>query len=162
MKTLLKIVGGFFGVVILLVAGVFSVARLSDGPIAIAPGGPLKSGEWASVPISDWGFAEHVMEIEHQLADDDTSRTVWLIVHEGEAYIPCSLGFPPLKDWHYRAVEDGRAIIRVADVKYPITMTRVEDESLVEALKVAGGEKYGATPPSSSGVWYFRLESREA
>lgn len=44
MKTLLKIVGGFFGVVILLVAGVFGVARLSDGPIAIAPGGPLKSG----------------------------------------------------------------------------------------------------------------------
>ena len=162
MKTFLKVVGVLVAVLALFIGGVFGVARMSDGPIAIAPGGPLESGEWVNEPVSDWSFAADVMEIEYQLAYDNTSRTVWVLVHEGEAYIPCSLGFPPFKNWHKKADQDGSAIVRIAGQKYPITMNRIDDETVIAALREVGGNKYGAGPPSDAGVWYFRLDPREA
>ena len=101
-------------VVVVLVVVLFVFARFADGPIAIIPGGPLQAGELVADPVADWAFAESIDEIEMQLASDDTSRTTWILYQDGNAYIPCSLGFPPGKDWHLRADKDGRAIVRIA------------------------------------------------
>ena len=156
----LKILGGIVLVLLVGIAGLFVAARFHDGPLAIIPGGPLSSGELVSAPVADWGFAESIDTIELQLAEDDTSRTVWVLVKEGRAFIPCSLGFPPGKTWHHRADQDGRAIVRVLGKRYPVVLKRLSDpplESDLEAIVVA---KYGGAPPSDAGAWFFSVESR--
>ena len=156
----LKILGGIVVVLFACVAAVFVAARFHDGPLAIIPGGPLSSGELVSSPVQDWGFAESVETIELQLAEDDSSRTTWILVNDGRAFIPCSLGFPPGKNWHLRADEDGEAIIRVLGKRYPVVLKRLSDSPLESELKAIVLAKYGGGPPSDAGVWFFSVESR--
>jgi hypothetical protein len=85
MKWLVRIGIGLGTLVALLALLVFG-ARFADGPLAILPGGPLASGEWVDDPDVDWSFAAEVAEIELESAG--RSRTTWILVHEGEAYVP--------------------------------------------------------------------------
>src|SRR5262245_37456151 len=96
LRWLIRIAGGLVALVALLFVG----ARFHDGPLGPIPGGALASGELVSQPVGDWSFAKDVKEIELQLDAQDTSRTTWILVNEGQAYVPCSLGFPPMKSWH--------------------------------------------------------------
>ena len=82
---------------------VFVGARFHDGPLGPIPGGALASGEIVSAPVTDWSFAKDVAEVELQLESQDHSRTVWILVNDGQAYVPCSLGFPPGKSWYQEA-----------------------------------------------------------
>ena len=157
---MLKILGGILAALILIVAAAFVGARFHDGPLAILPGGPLSSGELVSNPVSDWSFAESVETIELQLAQDDSSRTTWILVSDGRAFIPCSLGFPPAKKWHLRADQDGRAIIRIHGKRYPVTLRRLSDPTLESKLEAIGSSKYGSGPPGDAGLWFFSVESR--
>ena len=157
---ILKIFGGIVAALLLCVGGAFVAARFLDGPLAIIPGGPLSSGELVSSPVLDWNFAESVETIELQLAEDRTSRTTWILVSDARAFIPCSLGFPPGKNWHLRADQDGRAIIRVLGKRYPVTLKRLNDSTLELKLKSIVSSKYGGGPPSDAGVWFFAVESR--
>mgnify|MGYP003555771884 CR=1 FL=1 len=92
---------------------VFFGARLLDGPLGPIPGGALQSGVMVSGPVGDWSFASDVEEIALQLEAQSRSRTTWILVHEGRAYIPASTEFPPGKTWHRLALEDGRATLDV-------------------------------------------------
>jgi len=145
---------------VVLVAAVFFGARFADGPIAMFPGGPLRSGTMVTEPVADWSFAQQVAEIELQLADEDSSRTTWIVVSEGAAFIPCSLGFPPNKQWHLRADEDGRAILRIEGRKYPVQLRRLPDSSERADLKALAETKYGGLPPTDAGVWFFAVDPR--
>jgi len=149
-------------VIIGLLAGViFGGARLHDGPISMIPGGPFESGDWVDGPVSDWSFAKDIPTVELQLDGEDTSRTVWILVRNDRAYIPCSLTFPPGKKWHLRAAENGRAILRIEGKRYPVTLERLrDDERFAPELKQITSMKYGTTPPSDSGVWFFSVRSR--
>ncbi|MGI9432251.1 MAG: hypothetical protein ACR2PQ_08560 [Myxococcota bacterium] len=149
------------GVAVLAVVGggMAIAARFSDGPLAVFPGGAFRSGEWVDAPIVDWTFATDVETLELQLEGDETARTTWILVHDGVAYIPCSLGFPPGKTWHERAVKDGRAILRHEGRRYPIQLERTEDEAALNALASVVENKYGAAPPSDE-TWFFALSSR--
>jgi hypothetical protein len=149
------------GIAVLAAAGYFG-ARLHDGPLGPLLGGPLRAGELVSEPVADWSFAKDVAEIELQLASQSRSRTVWILVHDGRAYVPCSLGYPPGKTWYRHAAEDGRATLRIAGRRYPVTLTRVEDESLAQALRAEVERKYPRVPPTDAGVWVFRVASRPA
>ena len=80
-------------------------------------------------------------------------------MHDGTAFVPCSLGFPPGKKWHTTAVKDGRAILRHDGRRYPVDLARIEDEALSTALKEVVEGKYGAAPPGES-TWFFRVGSR--
>lgn len=146
------------------IAALFVGARFADGPIAIVPGGPLKSGELVADGNVDWSFAAEEAEIELQLASGNTSRTVWIVVHDKQAYIPCSLDFPPLKNWHKKALEDGRAIVRVKGKRYERTLAKIDDERLGEALGQIIARKYnvgeGSPVGDSTRAWFFRLERR--
>ena len=157
---IIKTLGGIVAALLLLVAGAFVAARFHDGPLAIIPGGPLSSGEMVSTPVPDWSFAESVDTIELQLADDDTSRTTWILVRDGRAFIPCSLGFPPGKNWHLRAVEDGRAVVRILGKRYPVTLNQISDATLESELEAIVSSKYGGGPPSDAGVWFFSIDYR--
>ena len=156
----LKILGGVLAVLLLCVGAAFVGARFHDGPLALIPGGPLSSGEVVSSPVSDWSFAESVETIELQLTGDDTSRTTWILVSDGRAFIPCSLGFPPGKNWHHRADQDGRAIVRILGKRYPVTLNRLSDPALDRELEAIVSSKYGGGPPSDAGVWFFAVEAR--
>jgi hypothetical protein len=146
-----------------LVALVFGLARLHDGPWGPVPGGPLEAGELVPEPVADWSFAKDEGEIELQLASQSRSRTTWILVNGGQAYIPCSLGFPPGKSWHERAIEDGRAVLRIAGRRYPVTLSKLDAAALQPidaALEAEVARKYPSRPPEGDGVWIFRVISR--
>lgn len=155
-----KIIGGAVAALVALVALLFVAARFHDGPLAVIPGGPLVAGELVADPVVDWRFAEDVQEIELQLADEDTSRTVWILVSDGRAFVPCSLSFPPGKRWYRAAEQDGRAVVRVNGKRYPVTLDRISDPALEQRLAEVTRAKYERVPPTDGGVWFFSITSR--
>ncbi len=155
----LKFLAGLIGVVALLIAAFFFLARFHDGPLGLAPGGPLVAGEVVAAPVGDWKFAD-VDTIELQLDGESSSRTTWILVNEGRAFIPASLSFPPGKRWHKTADQNGAAWVRIAGKRYPVTLTRTQDEALRTQLIGVVGSKYGGGPPGEGGVWFFEVVSR--
>ena len=150
---------GFVGVVVILVGLLFIAARFHDGPLGLIPGGALQAGAVVSAPVSDWKFAD-VDTIEMQLESQSSSRTTWILVSDGRAFIPASLSFPPGKTWPQHADVDGRATLRIAGQRYPVTLTRVQDEAVRDQLKAVVGKKYRGGPPGEGGVWFFEVVSR--
>jgi hypothetical protein len=154
LRWVVRIVALVLVLVVLVVVG----ARFHDGPLGPLPGGPLASGPLVTEPVSDWSFATDVAEIELQLVSQTKSRTTWIIVHEGRAYIPAATEFPPGKTWHHAALEDGRATLRIAGTRYPVTLAKVEDPALLTAVRADAVRKYPARPGGE--VWLFALASR--
>lgn len=144
----------------LLVGAVVLGARYADGPLGPLPGGPLTSGPYVTTPVADWGFAADVEEIELQLDAQTKSRTTWILVHDGKAYIPAAAGFPPGKTWHRAALEDGRAVLRIDGRRYPVRLTRVEDTAVQAAVRKVAEAKYPSRPAGE--IWLFAVESGAA
>lgn len=161
-----RIVKGLVILVVVLVVAIgaaFAGARFHDGPLGVIPGGPLVKGELVTQPQTDWSFAKDVQEVEMQLAYENTSRTTWILVKDGTAYIPCSLAFPPGKRWHKAADQNGEAIVRIAGKRYPVTLKRVMDETLAREIGEVALAKYPAAARSrEGGAWFFKLEPRAA
>ncbi|HXK22557.1 MAG TPA: DUF2255 family protein [Myxococcota bacterium] len=145
---------------VIFVALLFVGARFHDGPLGPIPGGAFASGEVVAEPVSDWSFARDVPEIQLQLASEDASRTVWILVDDGKAYVPCATGFPPGKRWYKHAAQDGRATLRIEGRRYPVTLTRTQDAALAERLRAEVQRKYKRLPPGESEVWVFSVASR--
>jgi hypothetical protein len=161
--TLLRWLVRILVAIVALAVLVFLGARLHDGPLGPIPGGPLASGAEVAGPVADWSFVKDVAEIELQLASQGRSRITWILFLDGQAYVPCSLGFPPGKSWHQAAAVDGRAVLRIEGQRYPVTLTKLDDattQELAPAIRAEVERKYGQVPPSSAGVWLFRIESR--
>lgn len=159
LRWLLRIVVGLAALVALL----FFAARLHDGPLGPIPGGPLEAGAEVTEPVVDWAFVKDVGEVELQLASQGSSRTTWILFHEGQAYVPCSLGSPPGKSWHHDAAADGRAVLRIEGKRYPVLLTKLDDAAAQQLADPVGAEvtrKYGQTPPGDSGFWLFQISSR--
>ena len=152
----LRVVGSILGLLVLLIGVVALGARFADGPVAIFPGGPLASGEWIEDPKVDWSFAADIGEIELESAG--RSRTTWILVEGGDAYIPCSLSFPPGKSWHKEALTKPEAAVRVEGKRYRRNLVKVEDGELHRRLFGSVQSKYGDGPlGDASDVWFFHL-----
>ena len=139
------------------------VARLSDGPIGPFPGGPLVAGDLVAGPEPDWTFAAERSDIEIEVnPENPRSRTVWLIVDQGELFVPA--GFASSKTWPSEAAADGRVVVRVAGKRYARQATRVTDAARLEALRAGLGRKYGMTPRAdgSDDTWFFHMGPRPA
>ena len=136
------------------------IARFMDGPVAIFPGGALTSGEWHGAPVGDWEFAADIETIELQLEGEASSRTVWVVVDDGAAYIPCSLSFPPGKNWYTRAQRDGAAIVRIDGTRYRVALSEVTADAEAARVSAAVASKYQGLPPGDAGALFFRLSSR--
>ncbi|MBY0399628.1 hypothetical protein K2X89_04990 [Myxococcota bacterium] len=134
--------------------------RLHDGPVGPLPGGPLAAGELVEVPPSDWTFAKDLAEIELQLESQKISRTTWILVRDGVAYIPCSLSFPPGKSWYVDAQSDGRAILRIEGRRHRVVLVRDDDPTLVDFARAEIERNYGAPPPGDGGALFFRVSVR--
>ncbi len=143
---------------VVLVGLVLLVARRHDGPLGPFPGGPLTSGTIVEEPVTDWSFAASIPEIELQLDSQPTSRTVWVMVKDGRAFVPASTSFPPGKIWHQKAVEDGRATLRIDGKRYPVMLTRTVDPAVGDAVRAIVTEKYERVPGGEA--WLFEVASR--
>ena len=154
-------------VAIVMAAGASALARLSDGPIAMFAGGPLVNGPWINEPVRDWSFAADVEEVEFQLLEPARSRTTWIVVHRGQAYIPCGfVNFSLWKKWPHEALEDGRGVVRIDGKRYPVQVNRIRNPQLKTVLIEKMAAKYPVPPfeqneESTENVWIFRLDHRE-
>ena len=151
---------GLVAVLAVLVGLLFLGARLHDGPLGPIPGGALASGEWVDASGAGWSFAKDVAEIELQLESQATSRTTWILVRDAQAWIPCSLDFPPGKTWYQHVASDGRAVLRIGGKRYAVTLAQDDDPSLPDFALAEVTRKYGKPPPVESGALFFRLEPR--
>lgn len=156
----LRVFGWILLAVTVLIGALFASARFMDGPLGAIPGGPLESGALEGERVQNWSFAAPVETIEMQLLADGRSRTVWILVREGQAFIPCAIGAPPGKTWHLHAQEDGRSLIRIEGKRYPVTLTRVVDPQLQDTLAAVTKAKYPSPPGEDGESWYFSLVSR--
>jgi hypothetical protein len=175
----LRWIGIAVAVLILGLVAIAIIARSSDGPLgdyplAVFPGGPLRTGELVTGPEPDWSFARDIELLELQLVDPPGSRNTWLVVHEGKLYVPCgymdSWWGRLYKQWPIDAMNDGRAVVRIAGKRYERQAVRVIDPELFWSLAKAVLKKYlpgkdEARPdelssPESTGVWFFELAPR--
>ena len=160
---LLKLIAYLFLGFVLVVGATFVFARFADGPLTMIPGGPLTSGELQATP-TDWRFATDIEEIEFESAG--LSRTAWIAVHEGQAYIPANSQFPPLKSWHKKALTEPAATIRIANIRYPINLVRIEEGTAeFNAAAQVLVNKYPAAAamadnPTPGAIWLFSLQPR--
>ncbi len=165
MKVVLRILGALVGIVVLAVLVIFVAGRFSDGPMGFFSGGAFTSGDVVASP-SDWAFATDTDTIQMQLLEPPRSRTVWVVVDDGKAYIPCGVpNFRLWKQWPHEAVADGRAEIRIDGKRYPVTLSKTDDPAAFDRLLAKVGEKYGGLPPGEvdqDSVWFFRLDPRPA
>jgi hypothetical protein len=148
MKTFGRILAAVAVAIATLFLGIFVYGRFSDGPVGFFSGGPFESGNLVAGEV-DWRFA-----------------TVWIVVEDGHAYIPCGLpNFTLWKQWPHEAVEDGRAMIRIDGKLYPVQLEKVEDPALISSLLQRVGGKYDLSPgenPDLDAVWFFHITKREA
>ena len=161
--------------------GIGVVARFSDGPIGPFPGGPLRTGTLVSEPDVDWSLA-HGREIELQLVEPLGSRIVGGMVHEGQLFAICDLGFiarrapgwmvPPiyrLKRWHEDALRDGRVVLRIAGKRYERQAVRVTDPELLATLRPIvekmANQFFSSplldVPTDPKEIWFFRMDPRQ-
>ena len=124
--------------------------KVSDGPYGMLQGGHFQSGEMAdSLNANYEDMADKPTEL--LLVGPGSSRTLGYIMHDGKVYISCDLGYMwnrfegvqklvlnliyVFKTWHLKAVEDGRAELRIDGKRYPGYLHLVEDENLNSALR---------------------------
>ena len=175
MKWTLRILGGFVLLALVLVVGLFAVARIHDGPLegglAIVAAGAFKSGDLQSDPEEpDWSFLRDYSTVEFQLLDPVRSRTTWIMEHEGRIFIPSgymnSIGGKIWKHWPKEAEEDGRALLRVDGKLYERQLVRIREGDVVPAILAELGRKYvpGGDIPveqvTSGNLWLFELRPR--
>ncbi|MEE2702473.1 MAG: hypothetical protein VX614_00475 [Myxococcota bacterium] len=150
------------GALAVVLVGIGLVARLSDGPIGPFAGGALREGKLVPDSKVDWSVARDIDTIEFQLVDPARSRTVWVVVRDGELYVPCGVPeFRLWKQWPHEALEDGRAVLRIDGKRYPVHAVRVTDPKLLEEVGAAISKKY--LDGSASGIgngWLFRMDPR--
>ena len=197
----LGILGKITGLVVVLLIGTGLVAqRMSDGPTGPIPGGQLRTGTLVTEPDIDWpvvlgekggcvdGDCAPMESIELQLVEPLGSRTTGIMVHDGQLYVPCDLGFMwgrfsgqqrlmlhliyIFKDWHEEAERDGRVVLRIAGKRYERQAVRVTDPALLATLRAqledmarswVSPAPLGEAPTEGPrDIWFFRMDPRPA
>ncbi|MEZ7982070.1 MAG: hypothetical protein QMC74_20490 [Myxococcota bacterium] len=157
MKKLAKILGIAVGVLVGLVALLLIATRFSDGPLVeMLPGGPFTSGEIVMEGPTDWSFLAERPFVDFESAG--RSRKSYIFSIDGDVFVGASLGFPPFKTWHKKALENPEAVLRIDGKRYPRLMHKIEDPELRARLKAQGEKKYGGSPDPSADTWFFRLD----
>lgn len=178
--------------ILVLIGSVFIAQRLADGPLnAMLPGGPLRAGTLVAKDVSLAALIGNrdasVMEpIELQLVEPPTSRYTGIMVHDGQVYVPCDLGYMwgrfegsqrtmlhliyLFKHWHEDALRDGRVVVRVDGERYEGQAVRVTDPAVIAALRsqleamaarwVAPAVLAPAPTKGPNDIWFFRIDPR--
>lgn len=169
MKLLLRVLGGIFLTLVVVIAGALIGARFADGPWGIVAGGPFKSGEPYRGSEPDWLFIKDLETIELQSAEPARSRTTWVVYHDGRAFIPCgymnSAWGRIWKQWPIEAERDGRAIVRIDGMLYDRRLVRIKDSETILPIVAELARKYFGQPAADmtsqpDGLWVFELAPR--
>jgi hypothetical protein len=134
------------------------------------PIGPFTGGELSGVAhdgiLDSWGFAadEEVVQLETQPRDPH-SVNIWLLVADGNLYLPTSLisgeEDPTQREWVQHVLTEPSVRLRVGDTIYNATAHRVRDEGTIATVKAAMLAKYQSTASQhSANAWIFRLTPR--
>jgi len=101
-------------VVAVLAGGAFLLSR-ADGPVFVFAGGPLRSGELVDFADMDWDAVDHLHELELEIVDSGSSRTLWFSVSDGVPYVACDLDCigGRLTRWPQQIERDDRVVIRI-------------------------------------------------
>jgi hypothetical protein len=157
-------------IVVLGIAITATVARSSDGPLAIFPGGAFSSGEPHQGPEPSWNALVDASTVEFQSLNPVRSRTAWIAVHDGRIFIPS--GYMTTwwgriwKKWPIEAERDGRVILRANGILYDRELVRIESGPEIRPVLAELGRKYGdgsALPieaVTSGYLWIFELTPR--
>ena len=164
-RTLFKVIGVLVLIPIVAIVTLMVTSGYSDGPSAVFGGGPLVAGELVTGPVTDWSFARDIGTIELQLLDPPRSRLIWIIEHEGKAYVVSGYMGSRIgrlwKRWPAQAERDGRAVVRIAGKKYERTLVRIKTGAVVEGVTAEIRRKYRspATPADieAGTMWLFEL-----
>ena len=165
MARVLKALAWSLGILIVAAGVLLVVARSLDGPIGPVPGGSLVSGDWVRTQGLDWSFVVGLdSRPEMQLLSSPRSRTLSMVHHEGALFLPAGR---PLggrwKQWSQEALEDGRAILRIAGKRYAVTLVRASETERVAILALEI-EEHDLDPVEAADpdlLWVFRVEPRE-
>lgn len=143
---LLKWLGIIVGIIVLAIAAFLFGMRFHDGPIEIISGGPFQTGTPAETP-DDWRFITERDTIEFQTLSPETSRTVWLAVHDGRLFIISgymNTNYGKIwKHWPHHIAEDDRVILRIDGKLYEQRLQRVTEGPEVLPVMKEFGRKYG-------------------
>jgi len=176
MKWILRIIVGAIALVVLVIGGVFTVARFHDGPIegelARVSAGPFTSGEHQSISKEpDWKFLKDYFTVEFQLIDPARSRTTFIMETGGRIFIPSGYMNTTIgkiwKHWPIEAEKNGQAILRVDGKLYDRRLVRIKDGKILNDVLAELSRKYlgGADIPmeevSSNNLWLFELQPRD-
>ena len=172
MQTVLKIVGGFVGLLIAVIVLFLVYARFHDGPIAIVAGGPFDSGEFYSGPEPNWSPMRTRQEVEFQLLEPARSRVTWIAEHGGKPYIVSgymNTSFGKVwKQWPHEIAKDDRILLRVDDVIYERRLVRLMEGPMIAPVINQLAEKYnlgtGFGDPNevvrNGDVWLYEVAPR--
>jgi len=176
MKWILRIIVGAIVISVLVVGGIFTVARFHDGPmegdLERVAAGPFTSGEQqTNSEEPDWKFLKDYFTVEFQLLEPARSRTTFVMETGGRIFIPSGYMNTTIgkiwKHWPFEAEKDGRAILRVDGKLYDRQLVRIKDDEIVVAVLAELSRKYmgGADIPmdevTSNNLWLFELQARD-
>ena len=130
MKKFFKWISIIIGTLVIALGLFLLNMRFSDGPQEIFSGGPFTSGELAEAP-ENWSFLTDRGTIDFQTMDPDTSRTVWLAVHNRRLFLVSgymNTGYGGIwKQWPHYLENDDRVILRIDGQLYEQRLQRITE-----------------------------------
>jgi hypothetical protein len=129
-------------VVAVLAGGAFLLSR-ADGPLFVFAGGPLRSGELVDFAAMDWDALDRLHELELEIVDAGSSRTLWFSVSDGVPYVACDLDCigGRLTRWPQQIERDDRVVIRIDERRVEGRLTHVPHGSAEYELARSGRER---------------------
>ena len=166
---LVKFIGVIVGIIFVTIGLTLFASQFADGPWAMISGGPFKTGEEIRTE-PDWSFVKDLQEVEFQLVSTGTSRTTWIMEHEGRVFIPSAYMNSTVgkiwKQWPAKAEADGRMLLRIDGKIYARHLKRVMSDPDLKYVLDEITRKYAAqfgdsaVPVSeveSGNLWIFEL-----
>jgi hypothetical protein len=167
MKTLWKIIG----VVMVCLALVLVVLRITGfGPWDRTPGLWL-SGHLVTTPVADWSFANKYQTLEIQTNTRyllPHSVTTDFVTYEGQLYVasgyPPGVKYPHGRAWNEDVARDPHVRIKIGDDLYDCMLIHVTDPALAAAVTQAKLNRYPGLkiPPHGSNQVFHIVQNRAA
>ncbi|HLJ16754.1 MAG TPA: nitroreductase/quinone reductase family protein [Bryobacteraceae bacterium] len=156
MKMLLKIVGGIIVCLALLLV-VFRITGLN--PHDRIPGLWL-SGEAVTTPVADWSFIDQVPNIKIQTQSRfllPHSVTINCLAYNGQFYVSSTRPGGAPRSWDENVRRDPHVRIKIGDKLYDRTLVLVTDPAEKEAVVQVREKKYQLKVPAGSTIDVFHV-----
>jgi len=155
-KKLLKVAGGILVCVALLLV-VFRITGLN--PHDRIPGLWL-SGEVVTTPITDWSFLDSVPNIKIQTQSRfllPHSVTINCLNYNGQFYVSSTHPASGARSWDANVLRDPHVRIKIGDKLYDRTLVLVTDPAERDAVIQVREKKYQLKVPANASIDVFHV-----